>query len=115
MTDLGHFALQLGLLLSAGAIILVYFGVKLGRPELVRSGENAVLAVLGLTTLSVFSLEYLMLTSDFNVEYVAKYTSRPLPVIYKIAALWGGASGFFIILALAPNDLHCCCSSALSV
>ena len=93
MTDLGHFALQLGLLLSAGAIILVYFGVKLGRPELVRSGENAVLAVLGLTTLAVFSLEYLMLTSDFNVEYVAKYTSRPLPVIYKIAALWGGQAG----------------------
>jgi len=93
MTEVGQFALQLGLMVSAGSIILVYMGVKQNRPELIRSGENGVIAVFGLTLISVLSLEYLMLTSDFNVEYVAKYTSRALPVIYKIAALWGGQAG----------------------
>ncbi|MCH7494674.1 MAG: heme lyase CcmF/NrfE family subunit [Candidatus Marinimicrobia bacterium] len=93
MTEIGQFALQLGLMVSAGSIILVYMGVKQNRPELIRSGENGVIAVFGLTLISVLSLEYLMLTSDFNVEYVAKYTSLALPVIYKIAALWGGQAG----------------------
>ncbi|TFB13188.1 heme lyase CcmF/NrfE family subunit [Candidatus Marinimicrobia bacterium MT.SAG.4] len=93
MTDIGYFALQLGLMVSVGSIILVFLGVKQKRPELIRSGENGVVAVLGLTTIAVFALEYLMITSDFNVEYVAKYTSRALPLIYKIAALWGGQAG----------------------
>ena len=93
MTDIGYFALQLGLMVSAGSIILVFLGVRQNRPELIRSGENGVIAVLGLTTIAVFALEYLMITSDFNVEYVAKYTSRSLPLIYKIAALWGGQAG----------------------
>ena len=93
MTDIGYFALQLGLMVSAGSIILVLLDVRQNRPELIRSGENGVIAVLGLTTIAVFALEYLMITSDFNVEYVAKYTSRSLPLIYKIAALGGGQAG----------------------
>ena len=68
MTDIGSFALQLGLLVSVGSIILVFLGVKQKRPELIKSGENGVIAVLGLITISVFAIEYLMITSDFNVE-----------------------------------------------
>ena len=38
-----------------------------------------------------------MLRSDFNVEYVARYTSLELPSVYKITALWGGNAGSLLL------------------
>jgi len=32
-------------------------------------------------------------TNDFTLEYVAQYTDRSLPMIYKISAFWAGQAG----------------------
>ena len=93
MSELGHFALVMGFAVCAYSISLALVGYRKGRPEMVRSAENGVLAVFGLVTLAVVCLEYLMFARDFNVEYVAAYTSRALSPVYTATALWGGQKG----------------------
>ncbi|MGD8869892.1 MAG: heme lyase CcmF/NrfE family subunit [Gemmatimonadales bacterium] len=43
--------------------------------------------------MAVVALEYLLITSDFNIAYVANYSNRDLNIFYKAAALWGGQAG----------------------
>ena len=46
-----------------------------------------------LITLSVLSLIYLLVTGDYQVEYVSSVTSNSMPIYLRITALWGGQSG----------------------
>src|SRR3989454_5772320 len=42
---------------------------------------------------AVVSLEWALFRHDFNVEYVAAYTSRNLPIFYTWSALYAGQKG----------------------
>ncbi len=44
-------------------------------------------------------LIYYLASSDFSVHYVWQYTSRDLPMIYKISAFWTGEAGSLMFLA----------------
>src|SRR2546426_280349 len=44
-------------------------------------------------SVAVFSLEVALFRHDFNVEYVAAYTSRNLPIFYTWSALYAGQKG----------------------
>jgi cytochrome c-type biogenesis protein CcmF len=50
-------------------------------------------------TLSVGTLEYLLLKDDFSVEYVFQNSHRAQPLFFKIAALWGGQAGSLLFWA----------------
>ena len=43
--------------------------------------------------MALFSLLYLLLVDDFSVAHVANFSSLSQPLLYKIAALWGGHDG----------------------
>jgi len=45
-------------------------------------------------------LWWLILTQRYEVAYVHDYTNRELPTLYRIAALWGGQAGTWLIWAL---------------
>ncbi|MFM8410512.1 MAG: heme lyase CcmF/NrfE family subunit, partial [Alphaproteobacteria bacterium] len=60
---------------------------------LIASGSHAAVAFSALTGIAVAALLQLLLARDFNVEYVAAYSSSTLPTWYTIAALWGGMKG----------------------
>ena len=49
------------------------------------------------------ALLHALLTRDFNVEYVASYSSSTLPLHYTVAAFWGGQKGSLLFWAL----IHC--------
>ena len=49
-----------------------------------------------LVTLSVLSLIYLLVTGDYQLEYVSSVTSNSMPVYLRITALWGGQSGSLV-------------------
>ncbi|MFQ5886103.1 MAG: heme lyase CcmF/NrfE family subunit, partial [Anaerolineae bacterium] len=97
MTDIGHVALLLALAISAYAALAFFLGAKRGYPELVASAVNGVFAVCGLVTLATAALLYALLTRDFQVEYVASYTSRDLPLFYTASALWAGQKGSLLL------------------
>src|SRR5881397_2976412 len=96
MTLLGSSALWLAFLLGIWGAIAGFAGGKTGRPDLQRSARHAVFAAL-LT--AVFSLEWALFHHDFNVEYVAAYTSRNLPTFYTWSALYAGQKGSLLFWA----------------
>jgi len=114
MAELGQFALRLGLFLSAYAILVDLLGSWRDRRELLRSGRNATIGALLCLTVSCVALVILLARSDFAVRYVAENTSRALPFVYKLTALWAGAAGSlllwlwlqtgFVVLAFSKSD-----------
>ncbi len=97
MANFGNLALTLALSVSFYAILALFFGWRTGRRDIVKSGEHALYASFFLVTLSIAALLYLFAASDFNIEYVAQYSNRDLPIYYKLAALWGGQKGSLLL------------------
>ena len=93
MIDLGYFALCLALVTAGYVVATAAMGARQQNVALMRSGENAALAICGLLTVSVISLWYALLTHDFQVEFVAENSNRSMPLGYTISALWGGQNG----------------------
>jgi len=89
----GSFALLLALLAAVYAFVAGIVGIVTRRTVLTKSARNAGMAVFGLITLAVASLEYFFFTDNFTMAYVAEHSNRALPLFYKFAALWSGQEG----------------------
>jgi cytochrome c-type biogenesis protein CcmF len=89
----GSFAL----LLAFGAAVYAFGGGIAGiltrRPLLTKTARNAGMAVFGLVTVAVATVEYGFFTDDFSLSYVSAHSNRALPLYYKFSALWAGQEG----------------------
>ncbi len=95
--EVGHAALLVGLLLSAfGAAVAARAAVS-ANPAWLMSARQAAWAQFGLVTLAGLALEYLLVTSDFSVRYVANTSISTSPLRYKIAGLWGALEGSILL------------------
>ena len=103
MTHLGTLALYLASLLAVYAIVTSLWGVRTRRTAWIASGTQAAYAVGGCVVVASIALLHALLTRDFNVEYVASYSSSTLPLHYTVAAFWGGQKGSLLFWAL----IHC--------
>ncbi len=99
MADIGYIALLLALVAAIYSAIAFVFGTKGKHPALIDSARNSLLAVCGLVSISVAALLYALLTHDFQIEYVASYTSRDLSLTYLLSALWAGNDGSLLFWA----------------
>src|SRR3989475_3541902 len=99
MTLLGGSALWIAFLLGVWGAIAGFAGGRTGRPDLQRSARHAVFAMCAALLTAVFSLEWALFHHDFNVEYVAAYTSRNLPTFYTWSALYAGQKGSLLFWA----------------
>ncbi len=99
MADIGYIALFLALLASVYSAIAFVFGWRGRHPALIKSARNSLLAVCGLVSISVAILTYALVTHNFQIEYVASYTSRDLSLSYLISALWAGNAGSLLFWA----------------
>lgn len=93
MADVGYIALFLALVAAIYSVIAFIFGMRGKHLALIRSARNSLLAVCGLVSVSVAILLYALVTHNFQIEYVAAYTSRDLPPAYLLSALWAGNDG----------------------
>ena len=93
MPTIGFSAVQIALALCLYGAIIAFWGARRQRRDLIASARTTVYAVFALVSLAALTLLLLLLRSDFSVEYVARYTSRDLPTVYKLTALWGGNAG----------------------
>src|SRR2546427_5561040 len=100
MADFGTLCLFLALATSGWAVIASFNGWRAGLGELVLSAERAVYATWALVLLAALSLQYCIFTDQFGLEYVASYSNRALPKIYKFTALWGGQAGSLLFWEL---------------
>jgi cytochrome c-type biogenesis protein CcmF len=97
MSDFGNFCLLLALCLSVYAVFAALLGSAQKQHRIVRSAERAALAACVSIMLSLFTLLYLLVVSDFSVSHVVSASNRDLPVFYKIAALWGAHDGSMLL------------------
>jgi cytochrome c-type biogenesis protein CcmF len=93
LAEIGHFILLSAFILCIFSIITSVFGARMRRADFVESGERAVIGVVFLVITACGILIHALVTSNFQFEYVAHYTSTTLPIPYKVTALWGGQAG----------------------
>src|SRR5262245_66293437 len=105
MVDVGALALAVAWVVALYAIVMSLVGAYWRKRDFVASGEHAALAVWGLTVIAVAALLHALTTHDFNLEYVAHYSSSTLPLQYTIAALWGGQAGSLLLWTLLVQSM----------
>ena len=89
----GSVALNLAFGFSILTVITLIFYTQTKDQRLVLTGQRLALGVSFFVFLAPFILSYQLLIGNFDVDYVARYTSIETPTIYKISALWAGQSG----------------------
>jgi cytochrome c-type biogenesis protein CcmF len=93
MENLGSLSLLLAFCLAVYAFFGSILGARKHKPALIVSAERAVYSIWFLLTVASALLVYAFLTSDFRLGYVASHSNLAMPVLYKIAAWWGGQEG----------------------
>lgn len=97
MAELGHFALLVGLFFSGYSVLADLLGAWRKDIGSIESGRNATIASLICLTVSMTALWLLLVGGDFGISYVAEHTSKALPIVYRISALWAGAGGSLLL------------------
>jgi cytochrome c-type biogenesis protein CcmF len=105
MFDVGALALIVAWVMALYSVGVSIAGAVSRRREFVASGEHAALAVWGLAVVAVAALLHALVSRDFNIEYVAHYSSSTLPLHYTIAALWGGQAGSLLFWVLILSSM----------
>ena len=100
MADFGALCLFVALATSGWAALASYNGWRARLGEMILSAERAIYATWALVVLAVVSLWYCIFTDQFDLEYVASYSNRALPTLYKFTALWGGQAGSLLFWQL---------------
>src|SRR5213596_2646084 len=99
MTVLGGLRLWLAFLVGVWGALAGFVGGWQGRRDLQQSARHAVFALCAALFVAVAALEWALFYHDFNVEYVAAYTSRNLPIFYTWSALYAGQKGSLLFWA----------------
>src|SRR5207247_9898893 len=103
MTVRGDLCLWLAFVVGTWGALAGFVGGARGQPELGQSARHAVFAMCAALFVAVFSLACALFKHDFNVEYVAAYTSRNLRVFYTWSALYAGQKGSLLFWATVPS------------
>jgi cytochrome c-type biogenesis protein CcmF len=95
--EIGHAALLVALALSVYGGLVAVRAARSADPAWLASSQRTAVAQFVLVTMAAAALEYLLVTSDFSVRYVALHSSAASPVRYKIAGLWGALEGSILL------------------
>ncbi len=99
IANLGYFALVLALVCAVYATVMALLSVPRRKPVWLASAHHAALLTWPLLTLASACLIYLLVTEQFDVEYVARVSSHAMPVYLKVTAWWGGQAGSLLFWA----------------
>ncbi|MDP6416087.1 MAG: cytochrome c biogenesis protein CcsA, partial [Gammaproteobacteria bacterium] len=99
LADFGFTAMFLSLLCAIYAAVLSLAVTRTDKRQWLASARNAAIAAWPLLTLACFCLIYLLLNEHFEIEYVARVSSRAMPWYLKATALWGGQAGSLLFWA----------------
>ncbi|MEC9007001.1 MAG: heme lyase CcmF/NrfE family subunit [Candidatus Neomarinimicrobiota bacterium] len=89
----GSVALNLAFGCSILSIITLLIYNRTSDQRLFLTGQRLGLAISFFVFIATFTLSYQLLISNFDIDYVARYTSFETPTVYKVSALWAGQSG----------------------
>lgn len=93
MNLLGSISLSVAFIVAIYAAIAGFVGGRRNIPELVNSARNGVIVYAALTTIAWLVVIYAFVTRDFSLELVANHSSRDLPLLLTLTAVWSGQAG----------------------
>ncbi len=97
MITFGNAILYISLAISAAALLGLLLKDRKNNDILTRLVSPAIIIVAGLLTVAYLLLTYYFVTGDFTYDYVWQYSSRDLPLIYKISGTWAGQPGTYLL------------------
>ena len=111
MILVGELALWVALLLATWAAIVSFAGGMQGRSDLIASGERGIRATLAMLLLASLGVWSALVAHDLSLAHVASFTAANLPLVYTLAAFWGGPAGALLLFAL----LLSVCAAAVTI
>jgi cytochrome c-type biogenesis protein CcmF len=100
LVELGHFALVLALLVAAVQGVVPLVGAAARSGPLVDMARPAALAQFGLIALAFLAFMHAHMTSDFSVKNVWENSDAAMPLLYKVAGVWGSHEGSMLLWVL---------------
>ncbi len=98
--ELGHYALVLALCLCLIQAVVPGMGVIKGNTQWMRVAQTATYGQFLFVLLAFLLLTWCFIANDFSVAYVAHNSNTELPLIYRIAAVWGAHEGSLLLWVL---------------
>lgn len=108
--ELGHFALILTLLVALAQGGFALAGAARGNETWIAFARPAARIQFLLIVISFASLTWSFVAKDFSVTYVAQNSNSQLPLLYRIAAVWGGHEGSLLLWMLMQTAWACAVS-----
>ena len=93
MPDIGYYALVLALIVALAQGILPLAGLSKNNEKLFAFATPMARLQSALVILSFLILDYAFYANDFSVYYVATTSNSHLPLMFRLAAIWGGHEG----------------------
>jgi cytochrome c-type biogenesis protein CcmF len=100
MTLLGNFSLWAAVLVGLWCAVVGLSGRWRDRPDLAATVTRSTYALFVCLVAASLALWRGLVSHDFNIEYVAAYTSRNLPPYYVVSAFWAGQKGSLLFWAV---------------
>ena len=95
--EIGQFSLILAFCFALIQGIFPLVGVWKGQQNLANTVVPAARAQFIFIIIAFLCLDYSFYVNDFSVLYVASNSNSQLPVMYRLAALWGGHEGSMLL------------------
>jgi len=93
MGQVGNLFQLLGLFAGAAAFGMYAYAMQTKSKSYSKMADWFLIAQAAFASLASGVLIYALATGYFKMEYVAQYTDRALPFIYKISGWWAGQAG----------------------
>ncbi len=100
MAQAGFIALLLALVSSVCSALAFGWGVRARQSRWVGFAQSTALFAGAAVAASTLILLWLLLSRDFQVQYVYAHTSSTQPIAYVVSALWAGEEGSFLLWLL---------------
>ena len=100
IAEFGHFTLILALCVALLQGTLPLIGAHQGRRAWIVLAKPAAQVSFLLLATSFAALAWSFYINDFSVLYVAEHSNSQLPVMYRLAAVWGGHEGSLLLWML---------------
>lgn len=103
MQELGQLLLLLTFAATVATAVTAIAGAQTKRHAWMRGARHGLFAVGLLTIAMSIVLTHGFLTHDYSSRYIYEYSERAMPLVYKLAAFWGGERGalLFWVASLA--------------
>ena len=100
IAELGHFAVVAAFVLAIIQATVPLFGAQKGWIDWMRIAAPTAMMQFGFLALAFAALTYSFVVSDFSVRLVATNSNSLMPLLYKVAGVWGNHEGSMLLWVL---------------